>query len=253
MKTSPRPPGNSALTLIEVILVLGSATILVALLLTAFARGPRRIRQTNCSSNLKQIGLAWISWAYDHESPEFPFRTAVADEGTMGNTGSLKNNAWWQFTAISNELNTPIPLVCPADKDVGEPRNIATHWGRDPNGGFMCPGYRHRATSYTIGLEAAQPKNTHGSSQILATDRSILFDGRDGACSSGVSDARLVRVKGRNGQNPPAAAAWTNAIHRMRGNVLTQDGTVQQMNTAELDALCDLNDDNGSIHFLVPK
>ena len=67
--------------------MLGSVTILAAfllmLLLPAFAHGPRRIRQTNCSSNLKQIGLAWISWAYDHESAEFPFRTAVADEGTM--------------------------------------------------------------------------------------------------------------------------------------------------------------------------
>jgi len=36
-------------------------------------------------------------------------------------------------------------------------------------------------------------------------------------------------------------------------NVLIQDGAVQQMNTTELDTLCELSDDNGSVHFLVPK
>jgi hypothetical protein len=202
---------------------------------------------------MKQIGVAWLTWVHDHESTEFPFRTSVADEGTMGSPSSLKNNAWWQFAVISNELQSPSVLVCPADKDVGEPRNVATDWGRDTNGGFFAPGYRHRATSYTIGLDARPREDRPGSSQILGTDRNILFDGRDGACSSGVSDAGLVRVKGKSGQHPPATAPWTNPIHRMRGNVLRQDGAVQMLDTNELDALFDLSDDNGRAHFLVPK
>ena len=121
----------------------------------------------------------------------------------------------------------------------------------------MAPDCRDRSLSYTIGLEAGPTSNsrgeTDGSTQILATDRNILFDGRDGACSSGVGDACLIRVKGKNGQNPSASAAWTGRIHRLNGNVLTQDGAVQMLNTAELNALCDRSDENGSIHFLVPK
>jgi len=68
-----------------------------------------------------------------------------------------------------------------------------------------------------------------------------------------LAGTRTIRVKGRNATNPPATAAWTNAIHGLRGNVLSMDGSVQAMTSKELDALCDQSDDHGSIHFLVPR
>jgi len=232
------------------------AVIARALLLPALAHGHTK-SQVNCSSKLKQIGLAWLTWAHDQETTEFPFRTPIANEGTMGSTDPFKNEAWWQFCVISNQLGSPEILVCPADNVVGEARNIATDWGRSKKGGFMAPGFRDRAVSYTIGLEAGTTSNSRGGAdgptEILATDRNIVFDDRDGTCSSGVGDAWLIRVKGKNGQDPPATAAWKDPIHRMHGNVLTQDGAVQMLNTAEFDALCDRSDDNGRIHFLVPK
>jgi len=88
---------------------------------------------------------------------------------------------------------------------------------------------------------------------MLGTDRNILFDGRASACSAEVGEAWAIRVKGKHARNPPANAAWTNAIHGLRGNVACADGSVQQTTAKELNALCDLSDDNGSVHFLVPK
>ena len=144
--------------MIEVILVLGSVVILAALFLPAFARAKIH-SHVPCISNLKQVGVGWIVWVHDHESNEFPFRTPVTNGGTFGSVEPLRNNAWWQFAFISNELNSPSLLVCPADKTVGLSRRLADNWSAtDTNGGFMAPGFRHRATSYTIGLDATQPR-----------------------------------------------------------------------------------------------
>ena len=81
----------------------------------------------------------------------------------------------------------------------------------------------------------------------------IVFDGGNGLCSAGLSGTQSIGVRGKNGLNPPAAASWTNAIHGPRGNVACLDGSVHQTTSKDLDALLDLSDDNGSIHFLVPK
>jgi len=72
-------------------------------------------------------------------------------------------------------------------------------------------------------------------------------------CSSGITDAWFVRGRGVDGIGSPADAAWTNSIHGFRGNILTLDGAVQITMTKELDALIDIGDDNGSLHFLVPN
>jgi len=253
MKTS-LPPRKNAATLIEVILVLVTFVILAALLLPALSHTGSH-RTIHCVSNLKQIGLGWLTWMHDHDIGEFPFRVPVANGGTMGSADPLKNSAWFQFSVISNELNSPRMLVCPDDKDVGQARKIATHWDpTDKNGGFMSPGFRDRATSYTIALDTAQSLDSGDvGSRIVGSDRNIVFDKANSNCSSGLTDTRSVRARGKNGPNASATAGWTSAIHRLRGNVLSLDGSVQQTSTRDLDALLDLSDDNGSIHFLVPK
>lgn len=256
MKTLARHP-QSALTQTELLVVLALVGILAALLLPAVWQAGPRCR-VNCVSNLKQIGLGWVTWMHDHESGDLPFRTSVANEGTRGSVEPLRNNAWWQYSSISNELDSPKILVCPEAKNVGLSRRVAYVWSAtDTNGGYMAPGFRSRATSYAIGLDATKPQGElagrESGGRVLGTDRNILFDGRSDTCSSGISGTRMVRVKGKNGQNPPAAAAWTNAIHGLWGNILSLDGSVQRTTTRELDALLDLSDDNGSIHFLVPN
>src|SRR6266436_8684658 len=127
---------TKALTLIEVVIVLGLLVILAALLLPALYVPRSRSPQVNCVFNLKQVGLAWLLWVNDQQSGQLPFRVPVANGGTFGNTDLRRNNAWWQYSILSNELSSPKTLVCPSDKAVGLPRTVATNWSAsDRNGG----------------------------------------------------------------------------------------------------------------------
>jgi hypothetical protein len=247
---------KNALTLIEAVIVLGLIVILAALVLPAFHTHRGYGNRAYCVSNIKQVGLAWLLWINDHESSQLPFRVPVTNGGTFGSMDPLRNTAWWQYSILSNQMNGPEILVCPADKTVGLPRRVATNWSSsDTHGGFLSVGFRNRATSYTIGLDAIfLPQGQGGlSEQVLGSDRNIQFDGRNSECSSKLSEARFIRVKGKEGRNPTATAPWTNATHGLHGNVVCLDGSVHQTRTKELDALFDLSDDQGNIHFLAPN
>jgi len=247
-----------ALTALEVLVILCILAILAACLLPG-SRPPRRSAQIVCITNLKEVGLGWLSWVHDHDAIDLPFRTPVTNRGNFGLTEPSRNSAWWQYAFLSNELVNPRILVCPVDRNVGLSRVIATTWSAaKAQRSLQAEGFKDRAVSYTIGLDsrwAGTPKTSsfENPEQILGTDRNILFDGQDGGCSSAVGEAFFKRVSGKDGQNPPARDGWTNAIHGLRGNVLALDGSVQQTSTNELRAFFDRSDDNGRIHFLVPK
>jgi prepilin-type processing-associated H-X9-DG protein len=81
--------------LIELLVVIAIIAILAAILFPVFARAREKARQASCESNLKQIGLATISYMTDYDG-RTPLATnaANAEISTLacGNQGWCRNN-----------------------------------------------------------------------------------------------------------------------------------------------------------------
>src|SRR5213593_868844 len=140
-----RPPARNAkaFSRLELAAVLGVLGLLALLALPSLANQRERSTRVLCVNNLRLAGQALLQWGTDHGG-RLPWRTQACEGGTMGNP--LANNAWFQWSWISNELRTPKILACPSDA----PKTPATTWSLSPNGGFLYSTYRNKAVSYLM-------------------------------------------------------------------------------------------------------
>ena len=205
---------TAALTLVEVFVVIVVLFILAAIILPGFApvKGHARVL---CVTNLKQIGLAYYVWAYDHNG-KFPMQVSVADGGTM----ELNNgrNAWLNFLVLSNELSTPKILWCPADKD----RVAATDF---------TAGFSAKNISYFVGLDAG----TNHPQMFLSGDDNLAVGNipvKTGLLEFS-TNALIAWTSGRH-DDSRKAPLWTYAPHNFFGNIGRADGAVVQTTSSSL-------------------
>ena len=198
--------GRRGYTLVELLVVVAVLAVLAVFLLPILAKPHARPSRLNCVNHLKQIGLAFRMWSTDHND-KFPMQVSVTNGGTMELVES--GMVFPHFQVMSNELSTPMLLVCPEDAN----RTNAFSFAQKLNDSQI---------GYFLGVDADQTKPA----MFLVGDNNLGLGG----------------VPARHGllrlwTNSPVEWIKPRPRHNDGGNVALADGSVQQVGNAQLHLL----------------
>jgi prepilin-type processing-associated H-X9-DG protein len=200
-------------TVLELVITIVCLFVLAAISLPYITRSRVPHCRINCTNNLKQIGLAFRTWALDN-GDKYPMSVSVTNGGTMELVSS--GAVFPHFMVMSNELSTPKVLICPAqnEKEIVAASTFNRAAGGQPN---IIPFTNNNNVSYFVGPDATDSNPQ----MILCGDANLLITNRP-------IGHGLVTV----GTNLPVT--WSAARHVNQGNIGLADGSVQQFNSARL-------------------
>jgi len=127
--------GKDGFTLIELLVVIAIIAILAALLFPVFAQARSKAMQTDCLSNVKQITLAFLMYAGDHDEVLPPAYYYTGDF-----MGDYEEHAWdfhcyWNSSGlISHELGLIGPYT--NNEQINYCKTFQAPSGSRPNSGY---------------------------------------------------------------------------------------------------------------------
>jgi prepilin-type N-terminal cleavage/methylation domain-containing protein/prepilin-type processing-associated H-X9-DG protein len=88
---------DAGFTLIELLIVIAIIAILASILFPVFARARENARRSSCSSNLRQLGLAFAQYTQDYDE-----RLPGAVDGPDGATAPLRKAGWMDYSVFGS-------------------------------------------------------------------------------------------------------------------------------------------------------
>src|SRR5580698_1402377 len=140
-RVKSRHTSSTAFTLIELLVVVAIIAILASLLLPALATAKSKAYQTDCLSNLKQMGLALHMYTDDFKDTLPPGPGATPYAGLSDDELPIYNSASSDFQKyLPYYLATYLKL--PSPQSVGAGTNVVQE--------FVCPSYFNSLPGNTI-------------------------------------------------------------------------------------------------------
>ena len=191
---------KAGFSLLELLIVIAMLAVLVVGLLNQTWQSKQKAARITCVSHLKQIGLSFRIYAGDNRD-RYPMNISTNGEPIVNEATPV----YQYFQHTSNELGTPIIVVCPNDLK------------RKATNNFTNLGNSN--ISYFIGLDGTEnlPQT------IVSGDRNIT---NGFAPMNGILDLTTNQLAG-----------FTDEIHVRQGNIAIGDGSVQQVSNAQLRSL----------------